>query len=272
VRRRPDGLARLGAGWAAKSVAAAGVVGGIAVALALPVDASPASLTFATPAASAAADRSAPPAASRSRARSERPAALAVAAPAQAAPVGPERVGVSGVRAVAKPKPKPKPKPQPEPQPRAEDTSAASDHRSSSSSSSDRSSRSGTSSNSSSTSRSSASSYSRSISGRCGNLGLDASAARLCSAVDSVFHLHAIGGFRANAGEHGTGQAVDLMISGRSQGDAVAAWVQAHVGEFDVKYIIWRQRYWEPGSSWDPMEDRGSPTANHMDHVHVTVN
>ena len=61
------------------------------------------------------------------------------------------------------------------------------------------------------------------------------------------------------------------MISGKSQGDAVAAWVQSHVGEFNVEYVIWRQRYWTPGSSWDPMEDRGSPTANHMDHVHVTV-
>ena len=39
-----------------------------------------------------------------------------------------------------------------------------------------------------------------------------------------------------------------------------------------MKYVIWRQRYWEPGGSWEPMEDRGSPTANHMDHVHVTVN
>ena len=81
-----------------------------------------------------------------------------------------------------------------------------------------------------------------------------------------------IGGYRANAGEHSTGQAIDLMISSRSQGDGIAAWVQAHVGKFDVKYLIWRQRYWEPGRGWKPMEDRGSPTANHFDHVHVTVN
>ena len=62
------------------------------------------------------------------------------------------------------------------------------------------------------------------------------------------------------------------MISGQSQGDAVAAFVQAHAGELNVKYVIWRQRYWEPGGSWELMEDRGSPTANHMDHVHVTAN
>jgi hypothetical protein len=94
----------------------------------------------------------------------------------------------------------------------------------------------------------------------------------VCSAVQSAFGLRTIGGYRPNAGEHSTGQAVDFMISGKSQGDAVAAFVQSHAGEFNVKYVIWRQRYWEPGSSWDPMEDRGSPTANHMDHVHVTVN
>ena len=62
------------------------------------------------------------------------------------------------------------------------------------------------------------------------------------------------------------------MISSQSQGDAIAAFVQTHVGEFNVQYVIWRQRYWEPGSSWELMEDRGSITANHYDHVHVTVN
>ena len=54
--------------------------------------------------------------------------------------------------------------------------------------------------------------------------------------------------------------------------DAIASFVQSHSGEFDVQYVIWRQRYWVPGGSWDPMEDRGSATANHYDHVHVTVN
>ncbi len=34
-------------------------------------------------------------------------------------------------------------------------------------------------------------------------------------------------------------------------------------------YVIWRQRY-NDGSGWDPMEDRGSITANHYDHVHVS--
>jgi hypothetical protein len=39
-------------------------------------------------------------------------------------------------------------------------------------------------------------------------------------------------------------------------------------------YIIYRQRIWDvrmPSSGWVPMEDRGSITANHYDHVHISV-
>ena len=242
VRRLPDGFPRLGATWAVKSVATVGVLGGAALALALPVDASPAALTLAEPAASTAAQRADGLAASRSVARpaAPSPASPAVAAPEGSAPIAREQVGVSGVKAVAKPTPKP-----------AAATAASGN---------------------SNAAAAPSGSYSTSISGKCGGIGLIPTAARLCSAVDSVFHLGSIGGYRANAGEHSTGQAVDFMISSSSQGDAIAAWVQSHVGEFNVKYIIWQQRYWEPGGSWKLMEDRGSPTANHMDHVHVTVN
>jgi len=38
-----------------------------------------------------------------------------------------------------------------------------------------------------------------------------------------------------------------------------------------VKYIIWRQRIWFPGGSWKAMADRGGVTANHYDHVHISV-
>ena len=237
MRRLPDGFPRLGATWAVKSVAAVGVLGGAVVALALPVGSSPTALALAVPAASASTARSDDLAASRSAARARLASAPAVSAPVDAAPLAPEAVGVAGVKAVAKPKPKPVAK--------ATTASGAA---------------------------APTSSYSTGISDRCGSLGLIPNAARVCTAVDSVFHLGSIGGYRPNAGEHSTGQAVDLMISGQSQGDAVAAFVQAHAGELNVKYIIWRQRYWEPGGSWELMEDRGSPTANHMAHVHGTAN
>ena len=240
VRRLPDGLSRLGRTWAVKSVATVGVVGGAAVALALPVDASPAALSLPVAATTASQPRFDALTASRSAGRIQAPAP-AVSAPTDAAPIAPEAVGVSGVKAVAKPKPKPKPKPS---------TTAAAK---------------------SGTASSSARSYSTSITAKCSSIGLNNDAARLCSAVQSAFGLTNIGGYRPNAGEHSTGQAVDFMISSQSQGDAIAAFVQNHVSEFNVQYIIWRQRYWEPGGSWDMMEDRGSITQNHYDHVHVTV-
>ena len=208
------------------------------MALALPVDASPAALTLPVAATTDEGARTDELAASRATDRAEAPTP-AVSAPANAAPIVPEEVGVSGVTAVAKPKPKPTPKP-------AAPTTS----------------RSG----------SAGVTFSTNVSGNCGQIGLIPDAVRLCSAVNSAFHPPTIGGYRANAGEHSTGQAVDFMISSKSQGDAIAAFVQSHVSQFDVKYIIWRQRYWEPGASWDPMEDRGSITANHYDHVHVTVN
>jgi hypothetical protein len=52
-------------------------------------------------------------------------------------------------------------------------------------------------------------------------------------------------------------------------GNALAEHVLANQQAFGVTYVIWRQRY-NDGSGWSPMEDRGSPTANHMDHVHVS--
>ena len=49
----------------------------------------------------------------------------------------------------------------------------------------------------------------------------------------------------------------------------LADYVLANRKAFGVTYVIWRQRY-NDGSGFSPMEDRGSPTANHMDHVHVS--
>jgi hypothetical protein len=89
-----------------------------------------------------------------------------------------------------------------------------------------------------------------------------------------------VGGYRAGDwGEHGKGLALDIMIPGwgSAEGDALgadlAAWFQVNSGVLGVDYIIWQQRFWQVGSSsgtWQLMGDRGSPTQNHMDHVHVS--
>lgn len=252
VRRLPDGFPRATATWAVKSVAGLGVVGGAAVALTVPVDAADAEAEStralaSTTAAVALAARTDRDAASRSSARAAAPAAApAVAAPENAAPQLPETVGVVGVKAVAKPKPKPKPKPAPEPveESSSEETSV----------------------------QAPSGSWDGDLTGRCTSIGLIPNAAALCSAVDAAYGPPSIGGVRDTADEHGTGQAVDFMISGAGQGDAIAAYVQANVSKFNVKYLIWQQRYWAPGEGWSMMEDRGDPTANHYDHVHVTMN
>jgi hypothetical protein len=80
------------------------------------------------------------------------------------------------------------------------------------------------------------------------------------------------GTFR-NDGEHSQGLAVDIMVSG-DRGREIAEFLRARAGELGVNYLIYQQQIWSVergGEGWRGMEDRGSVTANHFDHVHVTV-
>ena len=67
------------------------------------------------------------------------------------------------------------------------------------------------------------------------------------------------------------GRAADFMVyTDRAKGDAVAQYVIDNAARFRVEYVIWRQRiYLVSSGTWKAMADRGSPTANHMDHPHV---
>ena len=83
-----------------------------------------------------------------------------------------------------------------------------------------------------------------------------------------------LGGTRASAadpGGHPSGLALDYMVmSNTALGEAIIAYHVAHWNELGVEYLIYKQRMLSsPGGSWVGMENRGSPTANHMDHVHV---
>lgn len=83
-----------------------------------------------------------------------------------------------------------------------------------------------------------------------------------------------LGGTRASAadpGGHPSGLAVDYMVMANGAlGDAIVAYHVAHWNELGVEYVIWKQRMLSsPGGGWKQMENRGSATANHMDHVHV---
>ncbi|GAA4554016.1 hypothetical protein [Pseudonocardia xishanensis] len=76
-------------------------------------------------------------------------------------------------------------------------------------------------------------------------------------------------GSRGNASDHPSGLAADFMTSDQATGDSIAACALANMQELGVSYVIWDQQI-NTGSGWKPMEDRGSPTANHEDHVHVS--
>ncbi len=80
------------------------------------------------------------------------------------------------------------------------------------------------------------------------------------------------GTFRSD-GEHSQGIAIDIMVSG-DRGWQVAEFVREHYADLGVSYVIYSQNIWSverSGEGWRGMEDRGSTTANHYDHVHVTT-
>lgn len=80
------------------------------------------------------------------------------------------------------------------------------------------------------------------------------------------------GTFRSD-GEHSQGIAVDVMVSG-ARGWEVAEFIRANYAALGVSYLIYSQKIWSverSGEGWRGMSDRGSTTANHYDHVHVTT-
>jgi hypothetical protein len=105
--------------------------------------------------------------------------------------------------------------------------------------------------------------------------GLVPAAIRAYEAVCHNFpEVTTYGGVAARS-EHDTGHAVDAMTSDPEVGYRIAQFLQAHAAELDIYDIIYRQHIWTPARAsegWRLMPDRGSPTANHMDHVHFAVN
>ena len=104
--------------------------------------------------------------------------------------------------------------------------------------------------------------------------GLSANAAAFRDLVVSMYGVTAYGLRSGDSGDHGTGLAVDFMVPvGSELGDAIANFAIANMGSYGISYVIWEQQiYGDWSYSWVPMEDRGSITANHYDHVHVSFN
>ncbi|MCW2765027.1 MAG: hypothetical protein JWO11_986 [Nocardioides sp.] len=105
--------------------------------------------------------------------------------------------------------------------------------------------------------------------------GLTSSAVLVYRTVCHAFpQITSYGGWDDH-GEHASGRALDIMTSDVTLGTAIADFLQAHAAELDLYDVIWRQQIWTPVRSsegWRLMPSRGSATADHYDHVHVSTN
>ncbi|MHB0808898.1 MAG: hypothetical protein ACYCDV_05930 [Facklamia hominis] len=85
-----------------------------------------------------------------------------------------------------------------------------------------------------------------------------------------------VGSYRpGDPGDHGKGLAIDVMVPVSSElGDQIAQEAINNMGSANISYVIWKQRIYGPWTNgqWQPMEDRGSITQNHFDHVHISFN
>jgi hypothetical protein len=83
-------------------------------------------------------------------------------------------------------------------------------------------------------------------------------------------------GRRSGGGDsfHNSGRAVDIMLGGSSSGWQIARWVRANHKRLGASQVIFSQHIWtvqRSSEGWRSMPDRGNATANHYDHVHVSV-
>lgn len=102
--------------------------------------------------------------------------------------------------------------------------------------------------------------------------GLATGTSQLRDAISERFGITDIGGYRPEDGygEHSTGRALDVMVGGDSaKGDQVKDFAVQNADAIGLKWAIWQQKMWYPDGSSEAMPDRGSPTQNHMDHVHI---
>ncbi len=103
--------------------------------------------------------------------------------------------------------------------------------------------------------------------------GLTSAAITVYRTVCARFPSIVTYGGRRGDGEHVSGKAIDVMVSG-SLGFEVAEFLRANAGTLGLYDVIYSQRIWtqqRSGEGWRSMSDRGSTTANHNDHVHVAV-
>lgn len=108
---------------------------------------------------------------------------------------------------------------------------------------------------------------------------LDPRVAKMKIFLEKKFEIEDFSLYRAGDREdHGKGLAIDLMTyRDKDKGDEIAQYLVKNFDNMGLSYIIWQQKFYMdvrnrygPADLWNPMEDRGSITANHYDHVHIS--
>lgn len=105
--------------------------------------------------------------------------------------------------------------------------------------------------------------------------------ARLEARAAGFTHYHAC--FRqASFGEHGKGRACDFAANAtgfagtasgadRDYGNRLAAYFVSNSSRLAVLYVIWFRQIWMPSTGWRSYSGGGSPSADHTNHVHLSV-
>lgn len=105
-------------------------------------------------------------------------------------------------------------------------------------------------------------------------------AKRVANKVRSEWRaIKVIGGWRAGSrysNDHPAGRAVDVMIphwkKNARLGRSIASYFTKHAKTYKIHYVIFRQKIWTvQNPHWRTMPNRGGATANHFDHVHISV-
>lgn len=108
-----------------------------------------------------------------------------------------------------------------------------------------------------------------------------AQTAAVANTLGRQFGIETVGGHRGGDPDpygHTAGLALDFMTNdiahGSATGTRLARYARTHAADLGVQYVVWRQRIWNiarDDEGWRAMPDRGNPTDNHMDHVHVSL-
>ncbi len=104
--------------------------------------------------------------------------------------------------------------------------------------------------------------------------GLTSNAVLVYRSVCNTFPQVARYGGYDNHGEHASGRALDIMTSDPALLTAIGDYLRTNAAGLHLYDVIRLQHIWTPqrgGEGWRLMPSRGSTTADHYDHVHVST-